>query len=85
MVENQSFRGAGAAEPIWWKIKALEGWVRRNKYGGKSKPPRGGCSGADMAENQSLSGVGAAEPIWWKIKALEWWVQRSQYCGKSMP
>ena len=25
MVENQSLRGVGAVEPIWWKIKASEG------------------------------------------------------------
>ena len=54
-MENQSLRGVGVAEPIWWKIKALEG----------------GCSGANIVENQSRRGVGAAEPIWWKIKALE--------------
>ena len=58
MVENQSLRWTGAAEPIWLKIKALEG----------------GCSGANMVENQSLRGVGVAEPIWWKMKAVEGWV-----------
>ena len=63
MVENQSLRmvstaepiwkikaleGVCVAEPMWWKIGALEGW---------------GGSGADMVENKSLIGVGAAEPI----------------------
>ena len=69
MVEKQSLRGVGAAEPIWWNIKTLEG----------------GCSGANMVENQSLRGVGAAEPIWRKIKASEAWAQRSQYGEKSKP
>ena len=87
MVENLSFRGVGApepicrkiksltgdgaAEPIWWKIKALEGWGQRSQYGGKSEPCRGECSGPNMVENHSLRGVSAAEPIKWKIKALE--------------
>ena len=52
MVENQSLRGVGAAEPILWKSKtldgysganlgenqALEGCVQRSQHGGKSKP-----------------------------------------------
>ena len=69
MVENQSLGGVGVAEPTYWKIHALEGWLQRRHYGGKSK----------------LREVGAAEPIWWKIKALEGWVQRSQYGGTSKP
>ena len=63
MVENHSLRGLDAAEPIWRKIQALEAWAQRSQYGGKSKPQRGGCSGASIVENQSLRGVGAAEPI----------------------
>ena len=85
MVKNQSLRGVGAAEPIWWNIRALEGWVHRSQYCGKSKPPRGGCTGANIGENQNIRGVGAAEPVWWKIKALEGWAQRSKYGGKSKP
>ena len=85
MVENHSLRGVVVAEPMWWEIKAVEGWVQRKQYGDKSSPQRGGCSGAKMVGNQSLKGVGATEPIWWEIKALEGWVQRSADGGKSKP
>ena len=84
-MENKSLRGVGAAEPIWWKIKALQWWVQRSQYDGKSKTSRVVCSGANMVENQSLRGVGVAEPMWWKSKALEGWAQRSQYGGKATP
>ena len=83
MVENQSLRRVGVAEPMWWKIKALDGWAQLSQCGGKSKPSRSGCSGANAVENQSLRGVSAAELISWKIEALEGWVQWSQYGGKS--
>ena len=67
MVENHSLRGVGAAEPIWWKIKAFEGWVQQSQYRGKATPRRDGYSGTNMVENQSLRGVGVAESMWWKI------------------
>ena len=68
-MENQSLRGVGAAEQIWWKIKALEWWAPWSEYGGKSKLPR----------------VRAPGPIWGKFKTFEGLVQRSQYGGKSKP
>ena len=72
-MENESLRGVGVAEPIWWKIKVLEGWAQRSQYGEKSKLQREGRSGANILKNQSLRGVDVAEPMSWKIKAPDGW------------